>query len=84
MPVTTTCVFRIGERTVTMSVRPEDVDAWRWEIRLDSKDASVANGMMRSKVAGQVAAQIALETLLSRQDIRPQIAIQYGWVEDVS
>ena len=65
MSSTTFCIVHVrGQLILRLSVRHEDTDVWHWTILLDS--GVLDEGLMPSKVAAQIASQLALERWLER------------------
>lgn len=62
--VTTACTLNLRGRVVRLSVRREDRDAWRWQMRLELAHHPEAEGMAATKLAAQVVSQLAVEQRL--------------------
>ena len=72
-----TCIQNVGDNTVELSVRREDV-AWRWEVRFVSGQTLDA-GAATTRLAGQTAAQCAFERRLKRAGLLPPNFTGYRW-----
>lgn len=64
--VATACTVDLLGRVVRLSVRCEGRDVWRWQMHLEFAHRPEAEGMAATKLAAQVASQLAVEQWLWR------------------
>lgn len=68
-------------RVVRLYVTNEGFEVWRWRMSLDS--AVLVVGVAQTKIAAQVASQIAVEQWLKHKGKSEQQPYRYIWVENI-
>lgn len=79
----TDCMLNLVGRIVQLSVTNESANVWRWRMQLDFAHDALAEGMTATKIAGQVASQLAVEHWLRIHQQQHTMG-RYIWIDQVS